>query len=59
LKQSWKALSGMVHSCFATGEWPARQHSDGLSTLVSVVELIIKKNLKVKNLENMAHATVQ
>lgn len=38
-------------------EWPARQHGDGLSTLVSVVEII--KNLKVTNLENMAHATVQ
>jgi len=58
LKQSWKALSGIVQSCFATGEWPARQHGDCLSTLVLVVEIIIKK-LKVTNLENMARATVE
>jgi len=48
----------MLHSCLSwLLEWPECQHSVGLSKLVSVMG--IRKNHKVTNLENLAHATIQ
>lgn len=57
-KMFWKALSEMPRSCLSwLLEWPECQHSVGLLKLVSVIG--IRKNCKVTNVENLAHATIQ
>ena len=48
----------MLHSCLSRLlEWPECQRIVGLSKLVSVMG--IRKDHKVTNLENMAHAAIQ